>query len=166
MRGDPQLAGVVVQPRGVDPTVTVQAAFSRKGKQAVSQPIRQALAAEIKRWFAGRSPDDAAFLVPQETAVMLRLDHAEAGLAYKTPDGKFRDFHALRHTYITEAGRHVRSFAALQQLARHSTPTLTARYAHALASDTRKAVDSLYGRRRRRSVSPAYLPEPDRSDQT
>ncbi len=112
------------------PSVTVQAAYSRKRKRTETQPLSKQTARELKRYFSKRAPTAAAFVIPEKTAETLRGDLALAGIPYETTAG-FHDFHALRHTFISEAGRHVRSFAALQSLARHSTPMLTARYAHA-----------------------------------
>ena len=125
------------------PCVTVQAAFSRKRKRTATQPLAKRTARDLRRYFARHRPTDPAFRVPQRTAALMQEDLVIAGIAYETSAG-FHDFHALRHTFITEAGRHARSFADLQSLARHSTPALTARYAHARYVDTREAVESLY----------------------
>jgi integrase len=38
--------------------------------------------------------------------------------------------HALRHTFLTEAGRHARNVRALQRLAGHSRIETTMRYIH------------------------------------
>ncbi|MGL4422908.1 MAG: tyrosine-type recombinase/integrase, partial [Gemmataceae bacterium] len=66
-------------------------------------------------------------------AEMLRGDLEAAGIAYATegPDGpEYADFHALRHTYITNLRANGVDLRTAQDLARHSTPTLTARYSH------------------------------------
>jgi integrase len=55
---------------------------------------------------------------------MLKLDLAAADIPFKSPAGRF-DFHALRHSYITHLARLGVHPKHAQQLARHSTITLT-----------------------------------------
>ena len=43
--------------------------------------------------------------------------------------------HALRHTFLTEAGRHTQNVRALQKLAGHSKIQTTMRYVHPDESD-------------------------------
>jgi site-specific recombinase XerD len=43
--------------------------------------------------------------------------------------------HALRHTFLTEAGRHTKNVRALQKLAGHSRIETTMRYIHPDAED-------------------------------
>ncbi len=77
---------------------------------------------------------------------MLRLDLDAAGLPYvvEGPDGPlFADFHSLRHSYLTLGGRAGIDLRTLQELARHSTPTLTARYSHRRLYDLAGAVEKL-----------------------
>src|SRR5436853_6763723 len=60
------------------------------------------------------------------------------------PDGPlFADFHALRHTYLTLGGRAGIDLRTLQELAGHSTPTLTARYSHRRLYDLAGAIEKL-----------------------
>ena len=59
------------------------------------------------------------------------------------PDGKYADFHALRHSFLTHVGRTGVPFKTVQELARHSTPTLTMRYMHQFKEDELKAVKLL-----------------------
>ncbi len=54
------------------------------------------------------------------------------------------DFHALRHTYISRLVRSSVNVKVAQELARHSTPTLTlGRYAHVQLVDQPRAIDAL-----------------------
>jgi hypothetical protein len=83
---------------------------------------------------------------------MLRMDLEAAGIPYAVegPDGPlFADFHALRHTYLTLGGRAGIDLRTLQELAGHSTPTLTARYSHRRLYDLAGAVEKL----------PRFLPD-------
>ena len=60
------------------------------------------------------------------------------------PDGpECADFHALRHSYLTLLGRSGVDLRTAQELAGHSTPTLTARYSHRRLHDLAGAVDKL-----------------------
>ena len=64
-------------------------------------------------------------------------------LTYQNAAGEVADFHATRHTYITTVVRSVTSQKMAQTLARHSTPTLTARYTHLDLHDTAAAAAKL-----------------------
>jgi len=46
-------------------------------------------------------------------------------LAYRDSAGRVADFHALRHTYVSRLVRSGANAKVAQNLARHSTPTLT-----------------------------------------
>ncbi len=74
---------------------------------------------------------------------MLQNDLDAAGIAYVTDDG-VADFHSLRHTFISNlvaGGVHPK---LAQQLARHSTITLTMdRYSHVGLLDLNAALRSL-----------------------
>ncbi len=77
---------------------------------------------------------------------MIRCDLEAAGIPYSImgPDGpEFADFHSLRHTYLTLLGRSGVDLKTAQELAGHSTPTLTARYSHRRLSDLTQAVAKL-----------------------
>src|SRR5438132_291613 len=77
---------------------------------------------------------------------MLRYDLEAAGIPYaiEGPDGPlFADFHALRHTYLALGGRAGIDLRTLQELAGHSTPTLTARDSHRRLHDLAGAVQKL-----------------------
>jgi hypothetical protein len=87
-------------------------------------------------------------------AEMLRGDLEAAGIPYAVegPDGPlFADFHALRHTYLTLGGRAGIDLRTLQELAGHSSSTLTERYSHRRLYDLQGAVEKL----------PNFLPEKD-----
>ena len=56
---------------------------------------------------------------------MLKHDLEVAGIPYVDENGRFGDFHALRHTFITNMVKSGVSPKAAQSLARHSTIDLT-----------------------------------------
>src|SRR4030095_11812936 len=76
---------------------------------------------------------------PEERA---RRDESDF-LRYKDRNGLFADFHSLRHSFITLVGRNGVHFKTTQDLARHSSPTLTARYTHGFRADEIAAIEAL-----------------------
>ena len=74
--------------------------------------------------------------MPDQLAKMLRQDLEAAGIAYKDAAGRVADFHALRHTFITNLARVGVHPKMAMDLARHSTIGLTMeRYSHTVARD-------------------------------
>lgn len=132
------------QLQGDSPTVTVRAAYAKNGKESV-QPISRNDAVFFARFLEGRDPHKPFVVVPERTAKLLRGDLDRAGIPYRTERGTL-DFHALRHSYITHLIRSGANPKIAQQLARHSTITLTLDvYTHTEDAETRKAVEDSYG---------------------
>jgi len=129
---------------GDPPSVTVEAGSSKRRKRDV-QPIRRDLADAMKPFLAGKTARVQPFKgLPAKTAAMMRRDLDAAGLAYADDAGRVADFHSLRHTYITRLVNGGASVKVAQELARHSTPTLTiGRYAHVRMHDLSGALDAL-----------------------
>lgn len=150
------------------PTVTVAAGYSKRRRED-TQPLHRGLADDLRAHFANKLPTAPAFRVPPsyDTADMLRADLKAARAAWidelPTTDtdgratreqssflaasdakGLVVDFHALRHSFITALAQGGVSPKVAQQLARHSTITLTMdRYTHMLAQDSASALDVL-----------------------
>jgi hypothetical protein len=158
---------------GCEPTVVVAAAYSKHRRQDV-QPIRLDLAAMLAEYLAGKMPNAPAFNMPMAWRVveMFRADLADARtawlqsrrmpasprqthqdalegeegtfLAYIDAGGRYADFHALRHTFISalaSGGVHPKT---AQTLARHSTITLTMdRYSHTYRGEAAAALSVL-----------------------
>ncbi len=144
------------------PTITIEAGYSKRRREDVL-PLHSDLAARLRQWLSERnqqSDDPRVILKLPNTAEtkcerlfpgmwtncaaeMLRLDLDAAGVAYST-DGGLADFHALRHTFVSNlvaGGVHPK---LAQQLARHSTITLTMdRYSHVGLLDLNAALESL-----------------------
>ncbi len=77
-------------------------------------------------------------------------------LLYRNSAGKVADFHALRHTFVTQIVAGGTNVKVAQELARHSTPVLTLkRYSHLGLHDTSKALNAL----------PSITPAPNASEQ-
>ncbi len=125
--------------KGEDPSVTVEAAYSKHKRKDVL-PLRPDVAQALRGWLVGRS----GLLWPGpwvgRAAEMIRVDLKAADIEYEVKGAVF-DFHALRHQFISnlaKAGVHPK---VAQKLARHSTIVLTMdRYAHL---DTPQLVEGL-----------------------
>ena len=75
------------------------------------------------------------------TARTLWADLKQAGIPYRDEDGRVADFHALRHTFITNLARGGVHPKIAQALARHSTTTLTMdRYTHTVIGEQAEAL--------------------------
>lgn len=123
-----------------DPTITVKAAYTKNGEEAV-QPIPRSLAAILRPFVAAAAPGLPILIVPDKTAAMIRADLAAAGIPHATTDGVV-DFHALRGSYITALADRGVNPKELQRLARHSDVKLTIdRYVKTTDQKLRDAVE-------------------------
>jgi len=131
---------------GESPGVRVDASYA-KAKRTDDVPLSVATAKALAPYIAGKHPAAAALVVPAGTARMIRDDLAACKVDYTDEHGRKRDFHALRHTFLTRMGYNVESFADLQALARHSSSSaaITMRYTHAKADAMRRAVELAHG---------------------
>ncbi len=131
------------------PCVTVPARFS-KNRRTHTVPLPSDVAAELGPYFARKAAGSpiwgGTWASSHRAAEMLRRDLIAADVPYvvEGPDGpEYADFHSLRHTYLTLGGRSGIDLRTLQELAGHSTPTLTARYSHRRLYDLAGAVEKL-----------------------
>jgi integrase len=148
------------------PTVTVEAGSSKRRRRDVL-PLRADMAERLTAHLAHKMHHAKAFSIPSsdKTAKMIRGDLRESRqawlerasdaaerdererssfLCYRDEAGLVADFHALRHTFITnlaDSGVHPR---IAQQLARHSTIQLTMdKYTHTVWSSLTDALEQL-----------------------
>jgi integrase len=147
------------------PVARVKATCTKNKKEAV-QPIPSEVAAVLRAYLAGKAAGENVWPGQwyRQAAVMIRADLGEARgawlseaqdarqraehegsdfLAYVDAEGRYGDFHALRHSFITMAGKLGLSAKEHQDLARHSTYKLTERYAHSKLYDLSAAVERL-----------------------
>jgi hypothetical protein len=75
---------------------------------------------------------------------MIRADLEKAGIPYEDGGGRVYDFHGLRHQFISDLVAAGHPPKVVQELARHSTITLTMdRYAHIDREPQQAALESL-----------------------
>jgi len=80
----------------------------------------------------------------RRAAQMVRRDLESAGIPYRNSQGRVFDFHAFRHTFITNLSRAGVFPKVAQELARHSSITLTlARYTHMGLFDLKAGIAAL-----------------------
>ena len=147
-------------------TVTVEAAYSKRRRRD-TLPLRSELAEALRSNLSKKTPEATAFVMPKKDrlAHVLRADlavareewlgeaHTDAEtaereasdfLSYRDHAGLVADFHALRHTFITNLANSGVHPKVAQMLARHSTITLTMdRYTHTLWDDLGEAIERL-----------------------
>jgi len=125
------------------PTVTVEAGYSKR-RRCDEQPIRTDLAELLRAYLTDKPKNKAAFRLPDKPGKTLRVDLDTAGIPYRDGAGCVVDFHALRHTFISNIVRSGAGVKVCQELARHSDPKLTLGvYTHLQVADKTKALDGL-----------------------
>jgi integrase len=122
-------------------TVTVQAAYTKNGQQAV-QPLNSKLVEQLRPWLQDKAGPLFPGLAEKDTAKMIERDMAAAGIEQRTGEGK-RVFHSLRNTFISSLLDSGLDLPAVQKLARHQDSRLTAGYARSLPGAAQSAVDAL-----------------------
>ncbi len=141
------------------PTVHCHGGYTKNGQEAVL-PLRPDLVAALAAWLGNKPNGERLWpgtWVAYSSAKMIRADlevtrqawlgeakepkerdrrEKSSHLKYADASGRVADFHALRHTFISNlarAGVHPKN---AQALARHSTITLTMdAYTHTILSD-------------------------------
>ncbi len=160
---------------GNPPTVTVEAAYS-KHRRENKQVLHPEVVRQFRQWLKLRRPEEGEILFPisertcgvnRKTAKMMREDLAAARrtwiaetedvkeqesrqksdfLRYRDSNGRFADFHANRHTFITNLCKAGISPKTVQALARHSDIRLTMNlYSHIDLEDQSAAISRLPG---------------------
>jgi integrase len=152
---------------GDHPELTVKAAYAKAGRED-QQPIRKSFAARLKAYIAGKPAHLPIWKVPAEAVNLLRSDKTGEGdlqrarqtwideaktpaelqrreasdfLRYIDDEGRFADFHCLRHTFICRLVRAGVLPKECQVLARHASIMQTMDYyAHLKLHDTTRAI--------------------------
>ena len=128
-------------------TICVQAAYSKRRRNDVL-PLHASLIPMLKRWIVKKSSGllwDGTWAAFNSSHVirMLQSDLKRADIPYVV-DGRYADFHALRHTFISSLARSGVHPSQAKELARHSTITLTMDvYSHVETEELRTAINTL-----------------------
>jgi len=104
-------------------TLTLTGAYTKNKKTAV-QPLTKPLVADLQAFVSGKLPATKIFIFSRQAAKMIQMDLAAARIEYATDAGT-ADFHALRHSFVTNLARAGVHPSDAMALARHSTITLT-----------------------------------------
>ena len=132
-----------LNPNAIPPTVTVEAGYSKRRRRD-EQEINVDFARDFQTYLAGRQAGAPVFKMPDKPGKMLKVDLKAAEIPEKDAGGRFVDFHALRHTYITNVVKSGASVKVCQELARHSDPKLTLGvYTHLSVHDRAAGVRAL-----------------------
>jgi integrase len=131
------------------PTVTVLAAYSKHRRQDVL-PLHPSVVECIRPWLAGKTAATpvwpGTWARAKRAGKILQKDLKIAGIPYVNESGLYADFHALRHTFITNMVKSGISPKTAQSLARHSTIDLTMNvYTSLTVNDQAAAITSLPG---------------------
>ena len=130
---------------GKPATVTVAASYS-KHRRDDTLPLRPGLAESLKTFLAMHSPAATVFGVTRREYLSraFKEDLVAAGIDPADTAGRIADFHALRHTFISNLASGGVHPKVAQTLARHSTITLTMnRYSHTFQGDETAALATL-----------------------
>ena len=135
-----------VNAEGDMPSVTVRTAYCKVGRED-ELPLLPSAARDLQRRLESLGAGAPVFPLPsdrKQVIRMLRKDLDAAGIPYQDEDGHYADFHALRHTFITNLAMGGTAPKVTMDLARHTDVNLTMqRYAHTLLEDRAKAIQVL-----------------------
>ena len=121
---------------GDPPFVTLTARASKAKRRSarrprlIEQPLPPSVARTLQPWLAKRPAGERLWpgLARTRTSDMFAADARDAGIQVEDAEGRVIDFHALRHTFITNLTRSGVDPKSAQELARHSTIDLTMQY--------------------------------------
>ena len=123
-------------------TVKVEAAYSKHRREDVL-PLHGSLVDLLRDFLSTKQGNLFKGLWYRNGAQMLRGDLHRASIPY-TEDGQDRDFHSLRHTFISSLARAGVHPSRAKELARHSTIVLTMdHYTHVETEELRESLDCL-----------------------
>lgn len=123
-------------------TVKVAAAYS-KHRRDDTLPLAPVTIIALGAHFIWKRPGERIFETPEKPGKMLARDLAAANIPIETTAGVI-DFHSLRHTFISGLIERGTDPKTAQDLARHSTVTLTIdRYSHTTEARRRAAIEAI-----------------------
>ncbi|MBD3675622.1 MAG: tyrosine-type recombinase/integrase [Planctomycetaceae bacterium] len=126
------------------PTLTVRIGQTKNKKEA-SQPFRAELVPALKEFLASREGHVFPNLLkpePPKTCRMIDSDMEEACIPKTVKEGK-RDFHSLRHTFVSSLAASGLAITDIQVMSRHSDLQTVAGYMHSNRGVAKRAVEVL-----------------------
>lgn len=126
------------------PQVVVEAAYSKHRERDII-PLHPDLVPLIQKRLSETTNGDPLFpfLEQRKTADMIQVDLSVAKIVYEDSEGRFADFHALRHSFITGLWQSGVSPEVVMALARHRSLQMTMRYTHVDRRDQIKAIQTM-----------------------
>jgi integrase len=125
-------------------TVRIEASTC-KSKRTDDLILMDDTARDIQGFLKDKKLQDKAFAMPYKTDDMIKKDLKESGIEYKDEANRDIDFHALRHTFITNLSLVGVHPAVAQKLARHANITTTMKYyTHVLHESEVSAIKALH----------------------
>jgi integrase/recombinase XerD len=129
------------------PMVRCRGGYTKNGQEA-ELPLRSDVAEKLRNWLrdkpAGEFVWPGTWASHRHGAEMLRNDLHAADIEYEDGRGRVVDFHALRHTFISNLARAGVYPRNAQALARHSTIDLTMNvYTHVNMNDLARDIELL-----------------------
>lgn len=116
--------------------------LNEKARRGAVLLLRQSTADKIKQFLRNKTPQSTAFML-KKGALMIKTDLETAGISYKV-DGKFADFHSLRHSTASLLIQTGANPKVIQSLMRHTDINLTlSKYTHLYAGQQRETIESL-----------------------
>jgi len=125
-----ELMSLTVQSFDLDssPATVSLPGTATKNSRDVVQPLPSNIVECLRGWLADKPADRPLWVIPQNSAAMIRADLRAAGV----DDAERYDFHGLRHSFVSQVVAAGGSVKDSMELARHHDPGLTFdRYAHA-----------------------------------
>ena len=130
---------------GDRPYINARANTTKNAKSA-KQPVPKALLDELTQWCEGRDPSEPMFRYTWKYYASdgLNADLEACDIPKVDSQGRHRDFHAFRVTYISRLIEKKVDIKTVQQLARHANPLLTLKaYAKVQQDGMNSAADLL-----------------------
>ena len=124
--------------------ITIEASRIKNKTESIVY-LKPAMAAEVQQYCARKLPDAQVFHLTDKTAKMVRFDlkNTDPEIPY-IENGKYFDFHSIRHTSASLLGMNPDTPEAVRQkVMRHKTPEMTRHYTHTDEEQEREAINAL-----------------------
>jgi integrase len=128
-----------------EPSHVVIEATNSKHRERDVVYLHTELVVEIRKQIESLTPGDFLFplLAQRKAADMMQADLKAAGIAYQDDQGRFADFHALRHTFVTKAWETGAASNIVMNMARHKDISTTLKYTHRDETAQIKAIQAM-----------------------